>query len=355
MWGGSLPIDAASYIKRQADDDLYKSLKAREFCYILNSRQAGKSSLRVQTIERLKIQDYACATIDITAITSQNITPEKWYAGVAHKLASSFEVKLNFRTWWSNQSHLSPVQRLNKFIAEVLLTEVSQSIAIFIDEIDNILTLNFDTDDFFGLIRECYEQRTKKLEYNRLNFAVFGVASPLGLIQDEGRSPFAIGRAIELSGFQLDEAAPLAQGLVGKVANPRAVLQEILQWTGGQPFLTQKLCQLICDAMPEQSVEEVVRVQILDNWELQDQPDHLRPIRDRLLFNPYLLELHEQILQQGEIIFDGREELLQLWLSGLVSKHDGKLRVYNRIYREVFGQSWMNEQVRPVGIGESLS
>lgn len=42
----------------------------------------------------------------------------------------------------------------------------------------------------------------------------------------------------------------------------------------------------------------------------------------------------------------------QLRLSGLVSKHDDKLRVYNRIYKEVFGQSWMDEQVRPVGIGD---
>ncbi|BCL39790.1 AAA-like domain-containing protein [Nostoc sp. MS1] len=343
--GGSLPINAPSYIKRQADEDLYQALISGEFCYVLNSRQAGKSSLRVQTTERLKKRGYACACVDVTATSGNNITVNQWYATIIRILTSSFELltKFNLRNWWNQWENISPVQRLNKFIEEVLLVEVSQPIVIFIEEIDNILTLNFDTDDLFGLIRQCYNQRTQKPEYNRLNFAVLGVALPLGLIQDQGRSPFAIGRAIELSGFELDEPAPLAQGLVGKVSNPRAVLQEILQWTGGQPFLTQKLCQLICDAMPGQSVEEVVRVQILDNWELQDQPDHLRPIRDRLFFNPRLLQLKEQILQQGEITCDGSEELLQLRLSGLVSKHDGKLRVYNRIYKEVFGQSWMND------------
>ncbi|HEY9804541.1 MAG TPA: AAA-like domain-containing protein [Leptolyngbyaceae cyanobacterium] len=341
--GGSLPINAPSYIKRQADEDLYQALVSGEFCYVLNSRQAGKSSLRVRTIERLKTQGYACASIDVTATSGNNITIHQWVATIIRILTSSFllSTKFNLHAWWRQWENISPVERLRKFLEEILLVEVNQPIVIFIEEIDNILTLNFDTDDFFGLIRDCYEQRTQKPEYNRLNFAVVGVQSPSCLNQDERRSPFAIGRAIELNGFQLDEAAPLAIGLVGKVSNPRAVLQEILQWTGGQPFLTQKLCQLICDALPGQSVEEVLRSQILDNWELQDQPAHLRPIRERLLFHPRLIELYQQILRQGEITCDGSEELLQLRLSGVVSKRDGKLRAYNPIYKEVFGQSWM--------------
>lgn len=60
---------------------------------------------------------------------------------------------------------------------------------------------------------------------------------------------------------------------------------------------------------------------------------------DRLLKSKQsvrLLELYRQILHQGEIIAVDSSEEIELLLSGLVVKQQGKLRVQNRIYESIF-------------------
>jgi len=364
--GGSLNTDALTYVKRKADDQIYEALKNGDFCYVLNSRQMGKSSLLVRTLHRLQAEGFQCSTIDMTRIGSENITPLQWYKGMIGELWRGFNLlgKLNLKTWWRDEEDVSFLQRLSHFIEDIILVKFPQErIFIFIDEIDSILSLDFAVDDFFALIRFCYNQRAINPEYNRISFAIFGVATPSHLIADKNRTPFNIGQAIDLQGFEQQEAQLLVKGLETVVSNPEAVLKQILAWTSGQPFLTQKMCYLAYRASRETAdglvnippktegfwVDSLVRSRIVTNWESQDEPEHLKTIRDRLLRDEQragrLLGIYQQILQGVEVPTDDSREQTELLLSGLVVKKQGYLQGKNRIYQEVFNREWVEKQL----------
>jgi YD repeat-containing protein len=327
----------------------------------------GKSSLLVQTRYRLQQESFKCTAIDMTRIGSENITPLQWYKGIVTELWRGFNLlgKFNLKTWWRDEEEISFIQRLSNFIEDVLLVQFPEdNLVIFIDEIDSILSLDFSTDDFFAFIRFCYNQRAINPAYNRIAFAIFGVATPSDLIADKKRTPFNIGTAIELEGFKLEESRPLAKGLEEKIDNSEAVLREILAWTGGQPFLTQKLCQLTLKLVVEKGskqgfaipletekswVETLAKTRIIHKWEFQDEPEHLKTIRDRIQSHPEragrLLGIYQQILQSLEVAADDSREQIELILSGLVVKDGGILKVKNRIYREVFNLEWVEQQL----------
>jgi WD40 repeat protein len=358
--GGSLPADAPSYVERQCDRDYYELLKERKYCYVFNCRQMGKSSLRVRVTHKLQAEGVVCATIDPQKIGVE-VTCEQWYASAIRSLVGDLDLKSKFdlRSWIRERELLSPVQRFAEFIETVVLQEIDAPIVIFVEEIDRLLSLKFGMDDFFGLVRSFFEDRPTKPDYKRLTFSFLGVATPTDLIQSHNISAFNIGTAVEMSGFTLEEAMPLLSGIARKVANSQDYLKIALYWAGGQPFLTQRMLELIgkeLDLIGQPPdlvgdwVEDLVQKRIVTNWEAQDNPPHLTTIRDRVTsveenLRGRMLGCYQQILVGAELDDDRSEERSKLRLTGLVVRREGKFQSYNPIYRLVFNQCWVEQQL----------
>ncbi|NMG60460.1 hypothetical protein E1H12_18560, partial [Geitlerinema sp. P-1104] len=329
----------------------------------------GKSSLRVQVMARLREAGVMPGALDLTAIGTQQVTVEQWYGAIAAILSKQFQLKTNLRHWWRERLELPPSARLGEFIGEVLLAETQQPLVILIDEIDSILSLKFATDDFFALIRSCYNLRADQPQYRRLSFALFGVTTPGELIADKNRTPFNIGQGIALRGFQAQDATPLAEGLAAVLPHPERAFERILYWSSGQPFLMQKLCQIVVRHAQEslflvlenineidRFIDDCVEQDILHHWEAKDEPEHLKTIRDRLLYDEKrvgeLLSLYRQVWKSEHAPSEAPSiaaiespSQTELILSGIVEKREGYLRVKNPIYYQVFNRDWVDEQL----------
>ncbi|MBD2436615.1 tetratricopeptide repeat protein [Nostoc sp. FACHB-110] len=142
-----------------------------------------------------------------------------------------------------------------------------------------------------------------------------------------------------------------------KAESPKDLLREIILWTDGQPMLTQKLCQLLAESesflstgAEAETVKQLIQSNLIDNWETQAAAEHLQKLQSKIIHNQecdplFLLEVYQQIWEQGELSIDNSPEQVELLHLGLVKQQKDKLKLGNRIYQSVFDRNWVKVEL----------
>jgi hypothetical protein len=344
--GGTMHPDSPSYVERAADDELFELALAGEFCYVLTPRQMGKSSLMIRTVHSLRSLGVRSAIIDLTMMGASSM--DTWYLDLVTELSDALDLSVDAEVWWQAHAHLGQVRRFANFLRDVVLMEIENKVVIFIDEIDTTLNLDF-SDDFFAAIRAMYNARAKEPRFERLTFVLLGVATPSDLVEDQTRTPFNIGQAIELQEFSWANAQVLQSGWAGlDLTQRKSIMERVFHWTNGHPYLTQKLCAAVAENQDvrwtDERVDELVETLFLS--EETRKESNLKFVRDRILTHPrsrQLLALYRKVHNRN--VGSDERSVLQNWLklSGLVKTENGYLRVRNEIYRHVFDLAWVGE------------
>jgi WD40 repeat protein len=351
--GGPVAPDRRCYITRATDLELLRRLAAGDYCHVIAPRFSGKSSLVARAASQLRANGALAAVIDLSQLGSRDGSTEvgRWYYGLAYRVMRDLRIKLDLQAWWQDRMPLPPAQRLGEFFWEIVIGATRAPVTIFLDEIDSVEQLDYATE-LFGIVRACHDARAGEPEYQRLNFVLLGAALPAGKAARAGIAAAEIGVRLELSDFSFDEARPLAEGLEMPSGDAERALYRILYWTGGHPYLTQKLCQAVARNAArinsDAAVDRLVTARFFARNAVVSETSMSRVLdgldRAGKLARP-ALRLYRRIRRGRRPRYEqGNPEHELLRVCGLVKLNgERRLVVRNRIYAEVFTHRWARE------------
>jgi hypothetical protein len=315
--------DSDYYIERPCDAMLYDLLNKGKYCHILAPRKSGKTSLIVKTADKLRKN--GVEAIDISCLAFESKT---YGVGFIYELVQSSSL-MDILSESDIDNFLSEVDlydnliKIDQFFEDVLLPNIKTPIVIFVDnleEIDSVVR-----EQFVTFVRSVSE-RSKGFdseEYSRITFCLSGVFSFAGY-----RCPYNIGNKIHLDNFTINNFK--SNQFYDSVDS--VVIEKVLEWTDGQPYLTMLSLHLLekRNVSPEVLFEQAVEqgLSIYSQW----AESYLQRCYARIMNKANkedLIQCYGQVLA-GEKVTNSRL-IEELYLFGLVSRSN----VVPKLIREI--------------------
>jgi hypothetical protein len=334
-------LDSAFYLVRPADQQFRAAIDRRDSIVLVKgARQMGKTSLLARGLQRAREAGARVVRTDFQKLNQQHLeSADALFLKLADTIADQLDLEtLPDQTWHARRG---PSENFERYWQRVALRQVEAPIVWGLDEVDRLFTAEY-ASEVFGLFRSWHNERA---------------LDPDGLAASVERSAVSVeGRSDLSAGARSAGDRP--------ALNAHLLLRRILHWTGGHPYLTQRLCAALAapstsstpthlahasrgypTQTPIQSVDRSVHDLFLSPA-AQEQDDNLILVRERLLRSEAdlagLLELYRQVRAGQRVKADDTNQLVGiLRLSGITRLVDGRLEVRNLIYERVFDREWV--------------
>lgn len=352
---GPLPHDCPAYIQRPCDEALVDRLRRSQFCWVRGSRHTGKSSLMIRAAEILRKADFRIAKLDLAKVDS-GVPPEQSFISLLQQLSSQLTFDSNLKSSTSDAPVDNPVRNFFSTTWEIASGGTSSPLIVFVDNIDHLPELAFSENDFIEAFRDLKNKTSLETKSGPLAFCFLGMMAASDLNSSEFTNPFDPANQIELPDFSSKEAALLATGLGSK----KALMDRILYWTNGHPYLTQRVCfgvtQEFADTADTESfIEDLELVDLLCEDLLlsnraNERDRHLNSVREQLLEKAAatedLLKTYIRIRGCGAVEDpDSNPSVRLLGATGILRIEQNIPRIRNRIYERVFDRDWAMENM----------
>ena len=345
--GGPVQPERPCYVERDADRRLNEALRAKRLCCVLGGRAIGKSSLLLRAARGLRASGTLVATVDMRRIADagENDNADGWLRRIAERVAAELKLDVDVGSWWSERDVVGE-NRLVEFFWEIVLTNTTAPVVVLVDEVDAALQLPFAAD-LLDAIGSCYERRSREPDFARLGVALAGSTSLRALAAESPDSRLAEAELIEPADFGAEQAYRLAVAFGGEQELAQALMDRVCAWTGGQPYLTQRVARGVARKGGRlEDVERVVREQLLTP-EAADKDPLLAHVRASLSEPSRAARRATKLLHKlaaGAKVARPADEAVweTLWLSGAVRRDEERtLRIRNRIIKELVAARWL--------------
>lgn len=253
---GQVPYNRPElYVVRPGDTQFDEFLRRNDYIAVIGPRVSGKTSLLVRKYHDLRARQRTLPVYVNLSLLSKLDGPA-WYERLYRSIIEGVRVG-------GVVSPISTFPITNELdVRDALLDALeaelkSRILVIMLDDVETIpkplLT------PIMAMIREMFSSREMVPAFKRAVWVLSGCFLPDDLIDDPSISPFRIAERVHLQDADLAGVAQLVKLIEGPAPGAKDVPTEstdlpghIYAWTGGDVYLTQRLCQLI-QAQPRRS------------------------------------------------------------------------------------------------------
>ena len=344
--GGPVQPERRCYVERAADRRLLDALRAKRLCFVLGPLAIGKSSLLHRAAQTLRASGTLVANVDLRRIAEQRSdAPDGSLRLIAARIAAELKLGVDVDAWWGARD-AGRGNRLVAFFWEIVLTNTAAPIVVLVDDIDAALALPFAAD-LLDAVGGCHAHRSRESDFARLGFALAGCAAQRELEQVSAALGAAKAELIDPEDFTAEQSYRLAVAFGGNQELAQALMDRICAWTGGHPYLTQRVARGAARKGGRfEDVERVVREQLLAPEAANQDPllAHVRawfaePSRP----SRRAAKLLQKLAAGGKVEEPAETAIAErLWLSGAVRVGpERQLGIRNRIVKDLVAAGWL--------------
>ena len=323
--------------------EFIKRVKEGRYIVIFAPRQTGKTTFFYAAMDILVAEEPTYFPIHLDFEAYKNLTSSDFYSNLTEDIREEID------NLYHKRGEM-PSEALSRFLENMALTDnmsmlrgfralarviENQRVVVFIDEFDGIPPAV--VSDFLYALRRIYISRTVPRCPHSLG--IIGVKSIAQLNYDRSVSPFNIHDDFALSNFtraQVQELFGQYTEETGQVFAPE-VVESIHKQTGGQPFLVNRLAQILTQEMDIPKTEALTMTHFSEAHIqlLEENNTNLTHLATNVRRNPHFENfLMRIVLYEEGVPFNLRNDLINdLATYGVLARGTDRMcEIANPIY-----------------------